>query len=98
MLIRVFLTWLAAWLVVLPMKAEAQSLHEAAERGDLPGVERLIAAGVPIDATDAAQPPERSTNWPARSAKEAIRPTVRRRDWLKDPRHTTVSFELQGEK
>ena len=55
MLIRVFLTWLAAWLVVLPMKAEAQSLLEAAERGDLPGVERLIAAGVPIDATDAAQ-------------------------------------------
>ena len=45
MLIRAFLAWLAAWLVVLPMKAEAQSLLEAAERGDLPGVERLIAAG-----------------------------------------------------
>jgi ankyrin repeat protein len=55
MLFRVFLTWLAAWLVILPMNAEAQSLLEAAERGDLPGVERLIAAGAPIDATDAAQ-------------------------------------------
>ena len=49
MLIRAFLAWLAAWLVVLPMNAEAQSLLEAAERGDLPGVERLIAAGVPFE-------------------------------------------------
>lgn len=56
---RAVLTWLAALLLVLPMNAEAQSqsqaLLDAAERGDLPGVERLLAAGAPIDATDAAK-------------------------------------------
>ena len=46
---------LATLLSVLSMNVHAQSLLEAAERGDLPGVERLIAAGVPIDATDAAK-------------------------------------------
>ena len=46
---------LATLLSVLSMNVHAQSLLEAAERGDPPGVERLIAAGVPIDATDAAK-------------------------------------------
>lgn len=52
---RLFLTWLAALLLALPMNAEAQSLLDAAERGDLPTIERLIATGAPIDATDAAK-------------------------------------------
>jgi len=52
---RAFLPWLATLLLVLPMNAHAQSLLEAAERGDMPSVERLIATGAPIDATDAAK-------------------------------------------
>lgn len=56
---RARLLWLAAFLLVLPMIANAQSqaqtMLEAAERGDLPAVERLIAAGAPIDASDAAK-------------------------------------------
>lgn len=56
---RAFLPWLAALLLVLSVKAEAQTLPqsilEAAERGDVPTIERLIATGTPIDATDAAK-------------------------------------------
>ena len=52
---RTFLPLLAALLLVLPMNAEAQSMLEAAERGDVLGIERLISAGAPIDATDAAK-------------------------------------------
>lgn len=52
---RDVLLWLAALLLVAPMSAEAQSLLEASERGDMPGVERLIATGAPIDAADAAK-------------------------------------------
>ena len=36
------------------MTAAAQSLLESAERGDMAGVERLIATGAPIDAVNAA--------------------------------------------
>lgn len=49
--------WLRALLLViafLPMTATAQSMLEAAERGDAAGIERLIAAGAPIDATNAS--------------------------------------------
>lgn len=53
------LPWLAALLLVLPMSAHAQSqahsMLEAAERGDVPEIGRLIAAGAPVDATDAAK-------------------------------------------
>ncbi len=52
---RAFLPALATLLSVLSMNAHAQSLLEAAERGDLPAIERSIAAGAPIDATDAAK-------------------------------------------
>ena len=34
---------------ILPMTATAQTMLEAAERGDTAGVERLIASGAPID-------------------------------------------------
>jgi len=37
------------------MSGHAQSVLEAAERGDLTGIERLIAAGAPIDIADAAK-------------------------------------------
>ena len=49
--------WFAALLFVmsiLPMAATAQSLLEVAERGDTAGVERLIASGATIDATNAS--------------------------------------------
>ena len=36
------------------MAATAQSLLEVAERGDTAGVERLIASGATIDATNAS--------------------------------------------
>lgn len=52
---RACLLWLAALLLVIPMNADAQSMLEAAERGDVPGIERLIAAGVPVDSTDSAK-------------------------------------------
>jgi ankyrin repeat protein len=51
----------ARWLLVLlfalsilPMTAIAQTMLEAAERGDAASVERLIAAGSPIDRANAA--------------------------------------------
>jgi ankyrin repeat protein len=37
---------------VLPMTATAQTLLDAAERGDTAGIERLIASGAPIDAVN----------------------------------------------
>jgi ankyrin repeat protein len=49
--------WLRALFLVssfLPMTATAQSMLEAAERGDAAGIERLIAAGAPIDAANAS--------------------------------------------
>jgi uncharacterized protein len=49
--------WLRALLLVislLPTTATAQSMLEAAERGDAAGIERLIAAGAPIDAANAS--------------------------------------------
>lgn len=39
---------------VLPMTATAQTLLEAAERGDTAGIDRLIASGAPIDAANAS--------------------------------------------
>ena len=49
------------WLMVLlfamsipPMTATAQTMLEAAERGDTAGVERLIASGAPIDQANAS--------------------------------------------
>lgn len=52
---RAVLLWFAALLLVLPVSAHAQSLLEAAERGDATELERLIAAGAAIDAADAAK-------------------------------------------
>jgi ankyrin repeat protein len=49
--------WLRALLLVisfLPMTATAQSMLEAAERGDAAGIDRLISAGAPIDAANAS--------------------------------------------
>jgi ankyrin repeat protein len=48
--------WIIALLFVmsLPMTAAAQSLLEAAERGDAASIDRLIAAGAPIDSVNAA--------------------------------------------
>jgi ankyrin repeat protein len=49
--------WLMALLFamsVLPMTATAQTMLEAAERGDTAGVERLIASGAPIDPANAS--------------------------------------------
>ena len=54
---RPYSPWLMALLLamsILPMTAYAQAMLEAAERGDTAGVERLIAAGAPIDATNAS--------------------------------------------
>lgn len=39
---------------ILPMTATAQTMLEAAERGDAAGVERLIASGAPIDQANAS--------------------------------------------
>ena len=49
--------WLMALLFamsVLPMTATAQTMLEAAERGDTAGVERLIASRAPIDPANAS--------------------------------------------
>ncbi len=49
--------WLAALLFamsLLPMTATAETMLEAAERGDAAAVDRLIAAGTPVDTTNAA--------------------------------------------
>ncbi len=49
--------WLMALLFamsVLPMIANAQTLLEAAERGDTAGIDRQISAGTPIDAANAS--------------------------------------------
>ena len=40
--------------IVLAVTASAQTLIQAAEQGDTAAIERLIASGVAIDATDAA--------------------------------------------
>jgi uncharacterized protein len=39
---------------ILPMTATAQTMLEAAERGDTAGIERLIASGAPIDQASAS--------------------------------------------
>ncbi|MBI2738408.1 MAG: ankyrin repeat domain-containing protein [Rhodospirillales bacterium] len=49
--------WRIASLValsILPMTATAQTMLEAAERGDTAAIERLIATGSPVDAPNAA--------------------------------------------
>lgn len=49
--------WLMALLFamsILPMTATAQTMLDAAERGDTAGVERLIASGAPIDHANAS--------------------------------------------
>ena len=49
--------WLVALLFAIsiqPMTATAQTMLEAAERGDTAGVERLIDSGAPIDRADAS--------------------------------------------
>ena len=49
--------WLMALLFamsVLPMTATAQTMLEAAARGDMAGLERLIASGPPIDQANAS--------------------------------------------
>lgn len=48
--------WLMALFAtpVLPMTATAQTMLEAAERGDTAGVERLIASGAPTDQANAS--------------------------------------------
>jgi uncharacterized protein len=40
---------LAAWLIMVPLSAQAQSLHDAAAAGNVATVTHLIAAKVPLD-------------------------------------------------
>jgi uncharacterized protein len=50
-----WLTVLLFAMSILPMTATAQTMLEAAERGDIAGVERLIASGSPIDQANASR-------------------------------------------
>ena len=54
---RLRLSWLFALVLamsVVPMAVTAQTMLEAADRGDTAGIERLIASGAPIDQANAS--------------------------------------------